>query len=319
MSRAGTGGDGTRRRASAVAVLLVCGAAAGVTQDDPAALIKKARALSVANDQATAIPMFERALALAPGGEVAFNGHLGLGIALDEAGDYPRAQEQLRLAIQLAPDGALEPALRAMAVSFAFEGRVDDSAKYYQELRAGQLAARNPFGAAETANALARVYLESGHLEAAERWYGTAHESVLQLPDVRPEQRELADLRLLIAEIRLAARGGRLDEGRRRLAALEAAFDAMPDGAINADQKVFLPYATGYLELAAGNVDAAIAALSRADQGDPFVLMLLAQAYEAKPDVARAREYYERILGMYSHSVGAAFARPLARRKLSRD
>lgn len=310
---------GRLRRATAVValLLLVSVVRVGAGQDDPADVVRRARALSVDNDQVAAIPMFERALAMPLDADTAFQGHLGLGIALDEAGEYAEAREHLQQAIAIAPDGALETALRALAVSYAFDGRPDGAAVYYQKLRDHQLANGNPFGAAETANALARVYLESGRLEASEHWYRRSYEHVLALPDLRPEQRELAKIRWLIAEIRLAARGGRIDEGRRDLAQLGAALDAMPDGAINADQQVFLPYAIGYLELAAGNADRALAALRPSSQRDPFVLMLMAQACELEQDDGRAREYYERILGIYAHDVGAAFARPLARRRLA--
>jgi tetratricopeptide (TPR) repeat protein len=293
----------------AVLVPVVAGA-----QDDAASLIRQARALSIASDQEAAIPIFERALTLAPDD---FGGHLGIGIALDEDGDYARAQQHLQRAIELAPDEARDRAITAMAVSYAFDGRPAESARYYQQLRDRQLAARNPFGAAETANSLARVYLESGDPDAAERWYRVGYDAVMALPDLRPEQQELAELRWLFAASRIEARRGQFDLARQHVDALRTIFAAMPETAINADQRVFLPYAVGYVELAAGSADGAIAELRQSDQDDPFVLMLIAQAYELKDDAARARDYYGRILGVYAHNVGAAVARPLARRKLA--
>jgi len=293
----------------------VLGPVVAGAQDAAASLVKEARALSIANDQEAAIPLFERALVLAPDD---FGGHLGLGIALDESGDYTRAQQHLRRAIDLAPDGARDRAITAMAVSYAFEGKLAESATYYEQLRDRQLAARNPFGAAETANSLARVYLESGDPDAAERWYRTAYDAVMALPDLRPEQQELAELRWLFAAARIEARRGRFDLARQHLDALRTIFAAMPDTGINADQRVFLPYAVGYVELAAGNADGAVAELRQSNQEDPFVLMLIAQAHELKGDAALARDAYERILGIYAHNVGAAFARPLARQKLGR-
>jgi tetratricopeptide (TPR) repeat protein len=300
--------------AAVIAAACVAAAPMAAGQDDPAELIKRARTLSVANDQDTAVPLFERALVLAPD---SFDGHLGLGIALDERGEYARAQQHLQRAIELAPDGARERAITALAVSYAFDGRPDESATFYQRLIDSQVASLNPHGAAETANSIGRVYLESGDADAAERWYRRGYDAVMALPDLRPEQRELSELRWLNARIRIAARRGRVAEARQHLAALRALFDAMPDTATNADQKVFFPYAKGYVDLLAGDPAAAISELSRSDQQDPFVLSLIARAYAAQNDTARALEFHRKVLDIYAHNVGAAFARVLARQALA--
>ena len=41
-------------------------------------------------------------------------------------------------------------------------------------------------------------------------------------------------------------------------------------------------------------------------------------AYEAKGDMANAQQYYRRALESNAHILNAAFARPVARRKLKR-
>jgi len=55
--------------------------------------------------------------------------------------------------------------------------------------------------------------------------------------------------------------------------------------------------------------------LEQADQDDPFILLLLAEASERLGDEERALEYYRGVLASNSHAVNIAFARPIARLK----
>ena len=77
----------------------------------------------------------------------------------------------------------------------------------------------------------------------------------------------------------------------------------------------FYPYLSGYVAFYLGDYKTAIAELQKADQKDPFVLSLLAQAYEKSGDKAQALDYYRKVLTINSHSPTNAFARPLAKRK----
>jgi hypothetical protein len=68
----------------------------------------------------------------------------------------------------------------------------------------------------------------------------------------------------------------------------------------------------GYVALHLSDAAAAVA-LEDADQQDPFILLLLAQAHERAGDRGAARACYERILASTSHALTAAIARPIAR------
>ena len=57
----------------------------------------------------------------------------------------------------------------------------------------------------------------------------------------------------------------------------------------------------------------AIVELQQADQQDPFILLLIAEAMKTPGDAARAREFYQKVLSSNSHAVNNAFARPIAR------
>ena len=60
----------------------------------------------------------------------------------------------------------------------------------------------------------------------------------------------------------------------------------------------------------------AIAEFRKAQQNDPFVLSLLAQAYEKTGDNAAALELWRKILTINSHNPTNAFARPEARKRV---
>jgi Flp pilus assembly protein TadD len=114
------------------------------------------------------------------------------------------------------------------------------------------------------------------------------------------------------AQGRIAARRGHAAEARRQ----EAAVKALVDKGTNADQQVQYAYLVGYDAFYLKNYSKAITALRTADQTDPFILMLLARAYEQSGQPAQARGYYQKTLASTSHAVNNAFARPIARQKL---
>ena len=54
----------------------------------------------------------------------------------------------------------------------------------------------------------------------------------------------------------------------------------------------------------------------KGNQNDPFVLSLIAQAYEKQGDQAAAMDAYKKVMGFMTHNPTNAFARPLAPKKL---
>jgi hypothetical protein len=87
------------------------------------------------------------------------------------------------------------------------------------------------------------------------------------------------------------------------------------DRGTNQDQEIQFAYLEGYVAFHLADFDTAIEALLRADQDDPFILMLLAQASAQQGNDALARDYFGRVLESTSHAVNNAFARPVARRQ----
>jgi len=161
---------------------------------------------------------------------------------------------------------------------------------------------------------MARVYLESGDPQTALKWYETGYSTSKKLTSAPPDQVDLWELRWLHARSRIAARLGDAAEAARYADAVKAIVDK---GGLNEEQRPAYQYLVGYNALYAGKYETAVTELLKADQRDPFILGLLAQAYEKNNDTARAREYYSRVLASTSHNLQNAFSRPLARRRLA--
>ena len=90
----------------------------------------------------------------------------------------------------------------------------------------------------------------------------------------------------------------------------------MLDKGTNPDQQAEYPYLVGYVDFYSKDFRGAVAQLQKADQDDPFVLALLAQAYEKIGDKLKALECEQRVLTSFAHTPSNAFARPMAKKKL---
>jgi tetratricopeptide (TPR) repeat protein len=304
-------------RRACFALVVACGmAVARAAAQDPAAaggdpleLVKQARKLNSEGKQDAALALYRQALDRSPD---LFDAHVGAGIALDLQGTYKEARKHFARAIEIAPDGSKNQALSAMAVSYAFERDAAGASRFYRQVFDRQESTQDLGGAAETANALGRIYLESGDFDNAFKWYQTGYETSRREPKVTDDQIDLWNMRWAHAQARIAARKGRIDEARKQTAAVKAILDK----GTNDDQRIQYPYLAGYVALYSKDYQSAIGELQKADQRDPFILELLAQAYEKTGDVARAREYHTQVLASNAHSLNNAFARPLARKKI---
>ena len=276
-----------------------------------AELVSKAGALDLAGKQDDAITMFRQALKQDP---ESYAAHYGIGRALDLAGQYDDARTHLAKAVAIADEGNREQAMRMLAIAWTFGGNIDEAARLFQQVFDRRITAKNFGAATDVANELARVYLEHGDLDRAEEWYRTAHEVALREADLPEWRVDLAAMRLAHAEARIAARRGKAADARKQQTTVKTLVDKSGD----ADQKMQYPYLAGYVAFYLGNTREAITELEKADQKDPFILLLLAQSHEKLGDAARAQDYYGRVMGSTSHAVNNAFARPIARAKIAR-
>lgn len=300
-------------RALALLVALCVSAAAPLALAQPppdaSALVQKGRRLVADGKLAEGLTFYEQALVAQP--RLA-DAHLATGIVLDLMGRYAEARRHLTQAIEQASPELKANTLGAMAISFAFERRTADAAAFYQEVFDLEQNAKRPGAAAGAANALGRLYLETGDLKKAREWYQTGYETSRRQPDEAASQLALWELRWLHAQGRIAARSGDAASARRHL---EAARQLVAKTPTLKDEGPTVAYLAGYVALYTGDVATARAEMARADQRDPFNLLLQAEAADKAGDKAAARGYWEKILTLYGHGLQHALSRPVAQAK----
>jgi tetratricopeptide (TPR) repeat protein len=259
------------------------------------------------------LALYQKALETNP---ESFRGNLQAGVVLDLLGRYADARKHIEKAIQVAPTPqARISASRAMAMSYAFERNCAGAQKYEAPLYEQYLKAEDFFMAGEIANELARVCLESGDLDAAETWYRNGYAAGPREPGIKPERKDLWDFRWEHAQARLAVRRGNTAEAKKHVEAAKATLDK----GTNPDQAQYFPYLTGYVAFHSGDFQAAVAELQKANQDDPFILVLTAQAFEKLGDQAKATEYYQKALASNAHNPTGAYARPLAKKAVEKE
>ena len=105
-------------------------------------------------------------------------------------------------------------------------------------------------------------------------------------------QLDLWGLRWAGAQARVAARRGNARVAREQI----AIFKSLLDKGTNPDQQPQYRSLVGYVDFYSKDFRGAVAELQKADQDDPFVLALLAEAYEKIGDKPKALECEQRVL-----------------------
>jgi tetratricopeptide (TPR) repeat protein len=302
--------------AAASALFVVLGSLAALFAQAPAPqqqpeFVKQAQRLMREGKPEAALAVYRQTLQTSPNLLAA---NLGAGSVLDLMGKGNEARNYFAKAIGVAdtPEGRAA-AKRAMALSYAFEGQCDKTIEYEQQVFEFYGSRKSFFQQGEIADEAARVCLDSGNLAAAYKWYKTGHDAGLKEPDIKPARRDLWDFRWEHAQARIAARRGEQAEAQKHVAAAKAVLDK---GAIP-EQAQFFPYLKGYVAFYAGDYKAALEELKQANQNDPFIQCMIAQTYEKLGDKDKSAEYYRKASAATSHSPAAAYAVPLARKKLS--
>jgi tetratricopeptide (TPR) repeat protein len=292
---------------TAAAILVACPIA--LAQADPEAQVADAQKLIQSGDLRSGIKSLQAVVASTPD---SFEARLALGRALDLDGRHDQARTHLEEAVRLASDEERTTALAALGISYAFQARPDESARYYQRAFDMHMQGGDRRAAAALANALGRIYLESGNLDKAEQWYTTGYETSQDTAGRTAAEAALWEMRRHNAFGRIAARRG------NRAAALEhaAAVKALLDKGGNDDQQPFYPYLLGYIAYFSKDYKQAIAHLLQGDLEDPFVLGLIGQAHQRLRQREAAAKYYRLVMASPAHNINTAFARPVARAAL---
>ena len=246
---------------------------------------------------------------------------------LDLDGKTTEARAILRLVIDTASDPAVKAdAQRETAMSFAFDGDCPNTVKYesmvidYWHSREQPDAQHAFYQEGEMADEAARVCIDAGDLDQAERWYRMGNELGLQEPAPRTHPKALWDFRLAHALARLAARRGDSAEAHRQIAVARRALDV--DTAMAAQQERFFPYLVGYVALYTHDLETAQAQLTRAvamkgNEKDPFLRCLLAMTTEQLGRHDHAMAMYRQAFDLATaHNPPSAFVRRYVRAKL---
>jgi tetratricopeptide (TPR) repeat protein len=267
------------------------------------------------------LPSLARAQEARPGGPIQEASRL------DREGRTGDARVILRQVIDSSSvPRARAAAQRAMAMSYAFDGDCANTARYeemvvdYWKTREADEPQNAFYQQGEMANEAARVCIDAGQLDVAEKYYRLGSDLGLGEPEPRTHPKSLWDFRLAHALARVAARRGNAPEARRQVAEARRVLDGDP--AMARTQERFYPYLTGYVALYTNDLGTAEADLTKAlaiqgNATDPFMHALLGMTYEKMGDQARARALYEKAYELATaHNPPAAFTRPFARKKL---
>ncbi len=255
------------------------------------------------------------------------NGPLQDGARLDSQGSTKEARAVFQAVIDSATAPAAKAAAqRAMAMSFAFDGDCANTVKYEEMVMAywRTREAAEPQNAfyqeGEMANEAARVCIDAGNLDTAEKYYRMGTELGLKEPEPKTHPKSLWDYRLAHALGRLAARRGDAAEAAHQVTEARNVLDSDPKMA--ASQERFFPYLVGYVALYTNDLPGAESELTKAlaiqgNQNDPFMHALLAMTHEKRGDQAKATDFWKKAYDLATaHNPPAAYVRPLARKKL---
>lgn len=245
--------------------------------------------------------------------------------------DREGAFEQARAIFQSVIDAAVEPAelaaaQRRMAMHYGFMGDCANAVAYEEMVISYWMTREDAepqnafYQEGEMANEAARVCIDSGDLDTAERMYRRGYMLGLMEPEPRTHPKSLWDFRLAHALGRIAARRGDRAEAMNQVALARQALDSDP--AMAEQQERFFPYLAGYVALYLGDLDQAEQLFGdlltmRGNQTDPFMHSLVGMLYERQGRQAEAMEMYRKASDMVrAHNPPAAFAARFTRAKL---
>ena len=258
-----------------------------------------------------ALALYRRTLEASPNSLPA---HIAAGSVLDLQGRGEEGRKYFARGIEVADTPEHKAmAQRAMAMSYAFERNCKKTVEYEQQVFDIYGSEKNFFQQGEIADEAARVCIESGDLEAAYHWYQLGHDTGLKEPDIKPARQDLWEFRWEHAQARIAARRGNQAEAQKHIAAAKNVLDK----GTNPEQAQFLPYLQGYVAFYAGDYQAALVELLKANQNDPFIQCMIGQTYQKLGEKDKAFEYYSKASTAIAHNPAAAYAVPLARKNLT--
>jgi tetratricopeptide (TPR) repeat protein len=281
------------------------------SQEQQPEFIKQGQQLMREGNLDEALALYRKTLQMSPSSVPA---NIAAGSVLDLMGQSEEAREYLAKAVQVAETPEQKAmAQRALAMSYAFEGNCKKTVQYERQVFDYYGSVKNFFQQGEIADEAARVCIDSGDLDAAYHWYQVGHDTGMKEPSIQPARQDLWEFRWEHAQARIAARRGDQAEAQKHVTAAKDIFDK----GTNPEQAQFLPYLQGYVAFYAGDYKTAQVELLKANQNDPFIQSMIGQTYEKLGDKDKAIEFYRTASKAIAHNPAAAYAVPLAKKKLA--
>jgi len=229
---------------------------------------------------------------------------------VDADGKHAEARAMYQGLIASAPDAAAKAAAtRRLAMSYGYDGNcakvielLDQVIGYWVTRRAVEPQNAH-YQEGEMANEAARVCIDHGFLDEAERMYrrGTMLGNAEPAPRTHPAS--LWAFREAHAMARVAARRGNAAEAKRWVGEARKALDS--DSAMAKSQEQYFPYLVGYVALFTGDLATAEAQFQKtvaAMPNDPFQLVLLGMTHEKMGHAEVARGFYQKAYDMSTGS-----------------
>ena len=258
-----------------------------------------------------AIVQYNKALAVQPN---FVNSHFGIAAALAYQGKTSDAQAELQKITEKArSDGERRTALFGQIVVAVDSGKLDQAlAEVDKQYAIGQKNNDVPAMAGDH-QLRANILLEMGRHDDARK----AYDQALKVTSESNLSQEVKDNAARIHRYNVA----RVAIAKKDLAAAKTeteTFRKAVEAAKNANQMRQAHELAGRIALEEKNYDAAIAALTQANQQNPDVLYMLGQAYHGKGDTAKAKESFTKAAKFNSlPQLNYAFVRSKAERALA--
>jgi tetratricopeptide (TPR) repeat protein len=245
---------------------------------------------------------------------------------LDTDGKHAEARALFQRLIETAPDPAAKAAAqRRMAMSYGYTNECNKVVEHeemviaYWVTREQAEPQNSHYQQGEMANEAARVCLEAGEVDTAERMYRRGSDLGNREPEPRTHPKSLWDYRLAHALARVEARRGNREAALRHVAEARRILDGDPKMA--EDQERWYPYLVGYVALFTNDLPTAEKELTRVTtelmENDPFMHCLLAMTYEKMGQLDKAMEIYRKAFEMATGSNPPnVFARSFAGKKI---